>query len=376
MRYSCGVENLQRAERILKGGRIGLITNPSGLDSDFVSTVDIMKERTNLVRLYAPEHGVRGDVQAGEEVSSYIDLKTGLEVVSLFDKKSFESDYLNGIDCVVYDIQDVGQRHFSYLYIMARVMKDCAEKKIAFLVLDRYNPMGLKKVSGNIFDDAYSCDVGGFSLATGYAMTIGETARYIKGEYYRDCELYVVPCTGLDREADYRTLKLPWILPSPNLPTFESAAVYEGTVLFEGTNVSEGRGTAKPFEFIGAPWMDNEAVVGLMRAENLSGVKFRTVYFRPSFSKYRGELCRGLQLHITDFESFDAYRTALVLLNIIRKLHAEFEFVKTNEGQYFIDMLSGTDALRKDFFDPNAYIKEQREPLERFKDVCRKYYMY
>lgn len=376
MQYRCGVENLQSAEKILKGKRLGLITNPSGLNSDFASTVDILREEASLVRLYAPEHGVKGDIQAGEQVSSYIDLKTGLEVVSLFDEKSFENDYLNGIDCVVYDIQDVGQRHFSYLYIMAKMMRDCAEKKIAFLVLDRYNPMGLKKISGNIFDDAYSCDVGGFSLATRYAMTIGETARYIRGEYYQGCELYVVPCTGLDREADYRTLKQPWVLPSPNLPSFESVAAYEGTVLFEGTNVSEGRGTTKPFEFIGAPWLDNEAVVSLMQEEKLPGVKFRTVYFRPSFSKYQGELCRGLQLHITDFESFEAYRTALALLNVIRRLHTEFEFVKTNEGQYFIDMLSGTDALRMDSFDPKAYITEQREPIKRFKDICEKYYIY
>ena len=269
MRYLGGIENLDAVDHVLKGKKLGLLTNFSGIDSKFNSDVDILNSRYDLIRLFAPEHGLRGELQAGEKVSSYIDEKTGIEVVSLYGSPA--DGVLDRVECLLYDIQDVGVRHFSYPYLMAKMMKKCAEKGIPFVVLDRYNPLGLSKISGNIYDDKFQCDVGGYSLATRYAMTVGELARYVNAEYNVNCELYVAPCVGIDRSIDHYELSTHWIPPSPNCPTFDTVLCYVGNVLFEGTNVSEGRGTTKPFELIGAPWLKNEELVEKIRKARLNG---------------------------------------------------------------------------------------------------------
>ena len=296
-----GIEVLRDANfEVLKGKRVGLITNPTGVDCQLKSTVDILFEapQVNLVALYGPEHGVRGDIPAGQKVENQVDAKTGLKVHSLYGKTRKPTPaMLQDVDVLVYDIQDIGVRFFSYTYTMAAAMKACAQANIPFVVLDRYNPLGLLRVEGCLIDQRFDSEEGGVSLPARHAMTIGELARYINGEYHYGCDLVVVKCEGLQREMDYRDCNTPWIMPSPNCATYETIICYIGTVLFEGTNVSEGRGTVRPFELIGAPWLRNEEVVQEMERKALPGVRFRAAYFRPTFSKYQGQLCKGLQLH-------------------------------------------------------------------------------
>ena len=374
--YSPGIENIGVLSQLLKGKhRIGLLTNPSGVDSSLSPTIDLLHRRFPLRCLFAPEHGIRGELQAGVRVPTYVDEKTGLTVYSAY-RESYE-EALSGLDCLIYDIQDVGARHYTYPYLMANMMKLCAKYGISFVVLDRYNPLGLSRIEGNIYNDAYSCGVGGYSLPTRYALTVGELAGYINREFGIGCELSVVKCAGLARDMDHRTCRPHWILPSPNCPTYETALTYIGTVLFEGTNLSEGRGTTKPFEYIGAPWLDADAVIEEMRALYLPGVAFGKVFFTPTFSKHQGECCRGIQLHVTDPDLYEPYRTGLLLLDRIRRMHTAFEFRVSSDGtSYFIDKLAGTDALRRADFNPIAYLEAQKPLLEQFKGKAKNYYLY
>ena len=374
--YSPGIENIDLLAQLLKGkDRIGLLTNPSGVDSSLSPTIDILHRRFRLSCLFAPEHGLRGELQAGMRVPTYVDQKTGLTVYSAYGERYEEA--LSGLDCLIYDIQDVGARHYTYPYLMANMMKLCVRHGISMIVLDRYNPLGLCRIEGNIYDNAYSCGVGGYSLPTRYALTVGELARYMNREFGIGCDLSVVGCTGLTRDMDHRTCRPHWILPSPNCPTYETALTYIGTVLFEGTNLSEGRGTTKPFEYIGAPWLDSDAVIEEMRALDLPGVSFGKVFFTPTFSKHQGECCCGIQLHITDPDLYEPYKTGLLLLDRIRRMHTELEFRASSDGKsYFIDKLAGTDVLRRADFDPIAYIESQKPCLEAFREKVQRYLLY
>lgn len=375
MGYQHGIENLSSIHNFLQGKRLGLITNPSGLDQNFRSVIDVLNEQYRLVRMFAPEHGVRGDRQAGEAVTGYMDENTGIPVESLFDASAGGKLNTRDLDCVLYDIQDVGVRFFSYTYTMATAMKSCADAKIPFVVLDRYNPLGLEKVEGCLMDSRFDSGVGGYGLPTRHGMTIGELARYINGEYSIGCNLTVVKCEGLARNMDYRHCNVPWVLPSPNCATYETVLCYAGTALFEGTNVSEGRGTVRPFELIGAPWMQNEAVVAEMEKKNLPGVRFRTTCFRPTFSKYQGQLCKGLQLHITDPDSFQPVRCGWLLLDVIRRMHQKFAFDYDGK-RYFIDLLMGTDLLRSEAFDLGKFCALQEDPLKQFVRKAGQYFLY
>lgn len=373
MMYLPGIENLSSVDKVIRGRKLGLLTNHTGVDSSFNSDIDILRSEYELVKLFAPEHGIRGELQANARVQTYVDEKTGLEVVSLFG--SAYDNALNGVECLIYDIQDAGVRHFSYPYLMANMMRKSAEANIPFVVLDRYNPLGLDKISGNIFDDKFTCAFGGFSLATRYAMTAGELAKYINTEYNIGCELYVAPCKNLKRSDNHLTCARHWIPLSPNCPTFDTVLCYVGAVLFEGTNISEGRGTTKPFELVGAPWINNEELVEQMRAANLDGINFRAAYFSPTFSKYQGELCKGIQLHVTDPDSFDSYLCALLMLSNIKKMH-RIEFGGMRQNSYFIDHLAGTSAFRDEEFEPYGYVKAQKPLLDNFKAKSEKYYIY
>lgn len=374
MIYKSGIENLISVHHILKNKKLGLLTNTSGVDSDLKSTIDILRSQYNVVKLFAPEHGIRAERQAGEKVDSYIDESSGLEVISVYGEKC--ENLPPEVECMVYDIQDVGARHYSYLYLLGRIMRKCAKQGIPLVICDRFNPLGLKKVEGNVFDNAFSSDVGGYSLATRYGLTVGEFAAYINTEFGINCDLHVARCTGLTRDMDYRQINAHWILPSPNIPTFDTALCYVGTVLFEGTNVSEGRGTTKPFEYIGAPWMKHTEVVKKMKECNIEGVDFAPVCFTPMFSKHKGELCKGIQIFITDYDKFKPYRCGLMMLDAIRRTNSEFEFLTSNGTSFFIDKLAGTDEIRKDEFKPDEYIKKQTANVALFKKSAEKYQMY
>jgi uncharacterized protein YbbC (DUF1343 family) len=277
---------------------------------------------------------------------------------------------LAGLDAVFFDMQDVGARFYTYAYTMTDAMALCAKHGIRFIVLDRPNPIGGLKAEGTILDRRFATSVGRFPTATRSGLTIGEFALLANETENIGCDLSVIACEGWKREMDFDDTDLIFVAPSPNLPTVDAAFCYIGTCIFEGTNVSEGRGTTKPFEYIGAPWLRNDELADIMENFKLEGVRFRSVCFRPAFSKYCGETCRGLQLHITDYDRFEPFRCGLTLLNVIRKMHSEFEFTG------FIDLLAGTDRLRKPDFDVDKFISAEQSKLSEFEEKTRQYHLY
>jgi uncharacterized protein YbbC (DUF1343 family) len=298
-------------------------------------------------------------------------------------QKTSLSEALDSIDCLVYDIQDVGLRFYTYIYTLAEAMTAAAAKGIPIVVLDRYDPLGLTRVEGTLLDDSFSSGVGKFSLPSRYGLTVGEFARYVNEEYSIGCDLRVIPCADLSREDDAFSLSLPWVLPSPNLPTIESTICYVGTVLFEGTDLSEGRGTTKPFELIGAPWLRADELVSHFNSKGIEGAILRSAYFTPTFSKHAGELCRGFQIHITDRERFDPFSLGLYLVEYIRNTHPEFSFrgesaltEQTKSQKLFIDLLLGTDEFRTGTLSAEQIISTHAQKVAEFKKNSEKYWLY
>ena len=368
MSYQHGIDRVELADRFLRGKRIGLITNHTGLDSKFRRSVDILNERYGLIKLFAPEHGLDGIQQANAEIDDAVDEKSGLPVLSLFGKNSAMD--LSGLDIVAYDIQDVGLRFFSYISFLALAMKECAKAGIPMLVFDRYDPLGLNQVSGTVLEKKFSSFVGMYEIPSQYGLTVGEYAKYINTEEGIGCELHVIPCADLSRSDDHSTLGLEWIQPSPNAPTIQTIRAYVGTVVFEGTNVSEGRGTTRPFEFIGAPWINDTELAREMNDKDPEGVVFRPIRFMPVFSKYQGECCRGVQIHIKDPKKFDSFRCGLTLMDTIRKKYPEFKSTD------FLEKLLGTDAFNAPDFDCESFIETQRKKIEQYLIKAQKYYLY
>lgn len=376
---NCGIDNIMSADSLLKGARIGLITNPTGLDKSFRSTIDILNQSYNLVCLFSPEHGVRGDLQAGDHVESYTDSTTGLEVYSLYGSSPhIKGDIMDKLDVIVFDIQDVGARFYTYLYTLAYAMEDCKKAGNPVVVLDRINPISGTRVEGTVLDPNFKSFVGRFPIATRYALTMGEFAGFINATEGINCDLTVVKCTGYDRSLYLDETELTYVPPSPNLPTIDSCIGYIGTCLFEGTNLSEGRGTTKPFELIGAPFLDTRAVLAEMNRLPHEGVLLRETYFTPSFSKHQGALCRGIALHITDRGLFEPFKLGVRLVDVIRRTHPEFEFIKPiKEGaKPFIDLLLGSDAIRQESFDPEGFFAENAERLKAYEEKIAGYRLY
>lgn len=349
-RVNNGIDNIDEYTHIFQGKRIGLITGPTGVNKKLVSTIDILHGKYNLVALFSPEHGVRGDIQAGVKVDDYIDPATGIPVYSLYgDKKKITSEMLSKIDLLVFDIQDVGSRFYTFLYTLTLAMESCKENRKPIVVLDRINPLGGDMIQGNLLEKGFESFVGKYSIPARYGLTIGEFAKYINSKYKINSDLTVVPCTGWSRDLYYDETDLVWISPSPNIPTIDSAFIYSGTCIFEGTNLSEGRGTTKPFEIIGAPFLNSKRLLEVMNNRNYDGVMFREVYFTPTFSKHAGSLCSGIQIHVTNRNKCNPFRLALDMLLEIKAMHSkEFEYIPPfkSGGQPFINLISGSDKLK------------------------------
>lgn len=370
--YRHGIDNVEKADYILKDKKsIGLLSNYTGIDSNFKRSVDILKERYNLSKLYAPEHGYDGVIQAGCDLLNLTDKATGLPVLSMFNITKEEEDKIfEDVDAVCFDIQDIGLRFYTYISVLALAMKQCRKRNIPMVVFDRYNPLGLDKISGTLLSEKFSSFVGMYELPSRHGMTVGEYARYINEEKDIRCDLHVIPCEGLSREDDFTTLNLPWIYTSPNIPTYETALVYVGTVVFEATNVSEGRGTTKPFELIGAPFINGEELSKIMNGKKLPGVYFREAAFCPTFSKHKGERCEGVQIHITDMSSFEPFYTGLMLWDAIRKTYGEFEIEENSK------YLFGTDEIFADDFDAEAFTEKHKIKIAEFAEKTKKYRLY
>ena len=370
MAYLHGIERKDEVARVFTGKRIGLVTNTTGVDQNFRATIDILGEEYRLCALYSPEHGVRGNIQAGGKVDTYVDEKSGLNVYSLYQNVAEEKMFAD-VDVIAYDMQDVGARFYTYIYTLTAVMEAAAKYGKKVVVLDRYNPLGLLKLEGALLDEKFTSGVGKYGLPARYAMTVGEFARYANEVGNINCDLEVIACEGLARSDDFRTLGLDWVLPSPNLPTYESALAYIGTVLLEGTDMSEGRGTTKPFEMIGAPYLRADEVIKHMESLGLKGFKLRDCCFTPTFSKHTGELCQGFQIHITDPDTFEPFTFGLLMLDYIRKTHRELKF-----REAFLNLLLGTDAFFDKNFNAESFILAQNANLNEFSQKCNKFLLY
>ena len=374
-----GVDRLHMVDGRLKGRRVGLMTNPTGVDHQLNSTIDLIHSRYRLTALFAVEHGIRGDAQAGAKVENTVDAATGVTVYSAYGKNNhFNQEMLDAFDVLVFDIQDVGARFYTYLYSLAYAMEACARGGKEMVVLDRVNPLGGLKRTGTILDTRFASFVGDYELPTQYGLTIGEYARYVRDYLKLDVSLTVVPLQGWRREMYLDDTDLPWVAPSPNCPDLAAALCYTGTCIFEGTNCSEGRGTTLPFQVVGAPYMDGAALANRMNALELPGLRFRSTAFCPTFSKYQGELCHGVQMHIVDRERCDVFAGGLLLMDAIRKMYPEqFAFIRwSDEAPYAVDKLLGTDVYRTGAVTAEALIAQSREPVRRFGERVEKYLLY
>ncbi len=346
-------------------GKCGLITNHTGVLRDLSSTVDLLKENCDLTAIFGPEHGVRGDVQAGENIVSYTDKRTELPVYSLYgDDISESKKVLSSLDTVIFDIQDVGARFYTYAYTMTDTMKLCSEHGVKFVVLDRPNPLGGIKTEGTILDRRFSSFVGRFPTPTRCGLTIGEFALMMNETENIGCDLTVIPMEGWKRDMYYDDTDLVFIQPSPNIPTVDTAFVYIGTCIFEDTNLSEGRGTTKPFEMIGAPWLDSGAVIERMGQQE--GIILRECSFTPSFSDHKDSFCHGIQLHVTDRDSFSPFAVGIKLLDATRKTHDEFKIDPS------VAKLIGTDNIFRPDFNPDVFIAEEQQKVAEWQTLSQK----
>ena len=342
-----GVEVLLDDQKeLLKGKKVGLITNPTGIDSKVNSIVDLLHNDPDieLTALFGPEHGVRGDAQAGSYVEFYIDEKTGLPVYSLYGQtKKPTPEMLENVEVLLFDIQDVGTRHYTYIYTMAYAMEAAKENNIPIVVLDRPNPQGGLSVDGPVLEPEAASFIGLYPIPTKHGMTIGELANFFNEEFEIGADLTVVKMKGWKRSMDYDDTGLPFVLPSPNMPTVSTTIVYPATGLIEGTNLSEGRGTTKPFELIGAPYINSTDLAAELNSLSLPGVKFRAASFTPTFSKHAGKLSHGVEIYVTDREEFDAIPTGLHIIKTIHDMYPnDFQFLSNN----FFDKLIGNDWVR------------------------------
>lgn len=363
---------------LIKGKNVGLITNPTGVNQDLISDVDLLFNHpdVNLVAMYGPEHGVRGDQQAGGYVPSYIDEKTGVPVYSLYGQtKKPTPEMLENVEVLIFDIQDVGSRFYTYIYTMAYAMEAAAENDIPFIVLDRPNPINGIDVQGPVLEEDYSSFVGMYPIPLRHGMTAGELAGLFNKEFSIDADLSVVRMKGWDRSTYYDDTPLKFILPSPNMPTVETTVIYPGAALIEGTNLSEGRGTTKPFEFIGAPWIDAVDLADRLNDLKLQGVQFRAAHFTPTYSKFDGELCHGIQIHVTDRKSFDPLRTGL---SVVKTVHDMYPDQLTFRESHFNNLIGNGWVLEE--IQNGTPVKEiekkWRKDLNAFKKIRKNYLLY
>ena len=389
---------------LVKGKRLGLVTNQTGIDSSLESLIDLFHNHPSidLMALFGPEHGLRGNAQAGEYVPFYQDEITGLPVYSLYGQsqkpdssrykdpdaamrsfdtiaegKSPDISMLANVDVMAFDIQDIGTRIYTYISSMAYCMQVCAEKGIEFIVLDRPNPINGKDMEGPILEyPEFSSFVGLYPIPVRHGMTIGELALLFNEMFLtKKVSLTVIPMKGWKRDMWYDQTCLPWILPSPNIPTLQTATVYPGQVFCEGTNVSEGRGTTKPFELFGSPWINGPSLVHTLNGLSLPGVRFTDIYFTPFYSKFCNQLCQGARLHIHDRELFRPFRTTLHIIQSIRNMCPDnFAF----HPDYF-DKIAGSASIRKalERGDRIEGIMESfAARFEEFKSLRKAYLLY
>jgi uncharacterized protein YbbC (DUF1343 family) len=373
--------------QLIAGKRVGLVCNPASIDSQIVHASDrLMAGDWTLAALFGPQHGFRSDLQENMIESPHArDAKRRVPVHSLYSEtREPTAEMLAGIDVLVVDLQDVGTRIYTYIYTMANCLRAAKKHGIRVVVCDRPNPINGDDIEGATLDPAYESFVGQFPIPMRHGLTIGEAARLFNEHFRLNAPLEVVPMEGWTRSTFFDETGLPWVLPSPNIPTLETAVVYPGAVLFEGTVLSEGRGTTRPFELVGAPWIDGERFADAMNARRIPGAWFRPVFFEPTFHKHMKALCGGCQIHVTDRRALPSMRVAVEMLDEFRREAPsqplwrdppyEYEHVKPP-----IDILYGSSALRKGIDSgvaPSAIMKDWDRDEENFRALREKFLLY
>ncbi|AJQ29948.1 exo-beta-N-acetylmuramidase NamZ domain-containing protein [Pelosinus fermentans] len=373
-----GIDRIDAYSQIFAGKRVGLITNSTGINSSFQSSVDVLHEKTNLVALFSPEHGIRGAAKAGDSVNTGVDEKTGLPIYSLYGAtKKPTLEMLADIDVLAFDIQDVGARSYTYIYTMAYAMQACKELGKTMVIFDRPNPIGGTMVEGNLIKPGFESFIGMYPIPTRHGMTVGELARLFNAEFGIGCDLVVIEMTGWQRTMSFEETHLPWVMTSPNIPTPDTALVYPGTGILGGTNISEGVGTTRPFEFVGAPWLNAYELAEKMTALHLPGVIFRPAYFTPNFGLYQNEACAGVQLHVIDKRTFLPVKTGISLLYSIQEMSGDkFSFTRNGKNESSIDLVTGDDSVRKGTYSLNELYSLWEKEMDQFKTMSKKYYLY
>jgi uncharacterized protein YbbC (DUF1343 family) len=373
-----GAERLCHDPGLIDGQRIGLITNYTGVMRDLQPNVSaLLTAGIRLSTLFGPEHGLGGTAQAGESESATTDPDSGLPLHDTYRRSGAALDELvqrSGVDTLVFDLQDIGTRFYTYIWTMYDLLVTAARLRIPFVVLDRPNPVSGLLAEGPLLARRYASFVGRREIPIRHGLTVGELARRfnaadVAADAGRPADLQVVTMTGWMRSQYFDDTGLPWVMPSVNIPTLDSALVYPGTGLFEGTNLSEGRGTTRPFELIGAPYVDGQWAAAL-NERKLPGVRFRHVRFSPIFHKHAGEALNGVQVHITDRQAFAPVRTGVAMLHTLRELYPDEFGWRAGPGsndRHFIDLLWGDDTLRRALDageDPEALLElsGSREP--------------
>ena len=387
-----GIDRIDLMDKALRGRRLAVVTGGGAVDRNLEPVVDIVAERYRVVKLFNTIYGVRGEFRYGERVPVYTDEKTGLAAESIFCRERIAPtpEMLQDVDAVVFDIREAGTRFFEYLHCLAALMRACAEAQKEVVVLDRIAPLGGEIIEGTVCPPEMHTIVGDFELPSRTALTMGEFARYVNGEFGIGCPLTVIPVSGWKRSLYYDETDVPWLLPSPSLNSVNANLLYAGNCVFEGvSSVSEGRGTSKPFELIGAPWLDADALLERMRKEDLPGVRFARVYFRPASSKHAGEVCSGLQVIVRDRREFRSFLTGLTLLEKIRELHPDrIVYADCSAGHdvlqplsapvfsRYLDKLLATDAFSAGKVTARQLVEQYAQKREQYRRRKEKYHLY
>lgn len=337
---------------VLLGRRIGLVTHPAAVTRDCTSAMDaLLGAGVELTALYGPEHGFDGSAADGAPVGDAVDPRTGLPVSSLYGPtKEPTPAMLTGVDVLVFDMQDVGARFYTFISTLYYVLRGAAKAGKPVIVLDRPNPINGERIEGPLVDPGLESFVGSVPIPIRHGLTTGELARYVNAEHKLNADLHVIEMRGWKRESWFDQTGLPWVLPSPAMPQLSTATAYPGMCFIEGTNLSEGRGTTLPFEIVGAPWLDGYELAQSLNRLDLPGVRFRSLYFVPSASKHTGQKCSGVQLHVTDRDAFRPVATGLHVIAACRAQAPErFEFLSSSwEGRPpHLDLLTGVAAVRE-----------------------------
>ena len=390
-----GIEVLRESGfQQLRGKRVGLVTNPSGVDSRLKSTIDILFQapEVNLVALYGPEHGVRGDMYAGDKVNDSTDPSTGLPVYSLYGKtRKPTPEMLQGIDVMVYDIQDVGVRSYTFISTLGLVMEACAPLGIEVMVLDRPNPLGGNKIEGCYVEQPFNSFVSQYKIPYVYGLTVGELAVLINEEGLNrgqkgdqepvKCKLSVIPMQGWTRSMLYEDTKLPWVLPSPNIPFSDSPMYYAASgicgELYGFMNI--GIGYTLPFQVFGAVWLDPQALKSRLESYDIEGVSFRTIWYKPFSGSLKGQLVKGLQFFFTDYEKARITEVQFHVMQAVAELYPDKKAFSVVNGSGLFDKVCGTDYVRKTFSQGYKLddIKDYwRKDEDSFRALSQKYHIY